>query len=162
MVYGVICRAPLCHHHHAADFVANRLCVYPPAGRRQRLPTCGLSGRTGETRAELRCFGVHGGQIQGGGLGEGGWWQQLFWNQSQMNRDPSLIPRLCETQWQPRTLPINCNNPTLLLLDIILHMMTPCFSFRQIHQHTMHHTVSTSHATIWGNFLCRIMTHWTM
>lgn len=32
-----------------------------------------------------------------------------------MNRDPSLIPRLCEMQWQPRIshilCPINCYNP---------------------------------------------------
>lgn len=50
-----------------------------------------------------------------------------------MNRNPSLIPRLCETQWQPFTThilcPIHCIITTPLLLDFTLHMMTPCFLF---------------------------------
>lgn len=86
-----------CHRHLASDMCHSSVPL--SAGRRRGLSTCGLFGRTGEARAELRCSGVYRGQVQGGGLREGGWRQQLHRNQSQMNRDPSLIPRLCETQW---------------------------------------------------------------
>uniref|UniRef100_G3PFR5 Ig-like domain-containing protein n=1 Tax=Gasterosteus aculeatus aculeatus TaxID=481459 RepID=G3PFR5_GASAC len=72
--------------------------------RRRGLSTCGLYGRTGEARAELRCSGVHRGSAQGRGLGEGGRRRQLLGNQSQMNSNPSLIPRLREIQWQPQQM----------------------------------------------------------
>ena len=41
-----------------------------------------------------------------------------------MNRDPSLIPRLCETQWRHIFCPINCVITRLPPLDCTLHMMT--------------------------------------
>lgn len=43
-----------------------------------------------------------------------------------MNRDPSLIPQLCEMQWQPYIThiicPVNCAITPPLLLDFTLHM----------------------------------------
>lgn len=102
------------------------------AGRRRGLSICGLNGRTGEARAEL-CFpGFYGSQAQGGGLREGGWRQQLQRNQSQMNRDPSLIPRLCEMQWQPRNTYTSRTTNCVLTsssssLDVSLLMRTFCF-----------------------------------
>ena len=161
---ALVCH-PRCRRHLASDFC--RWFVLLSAGRRRGLSTCGLYGRTGEARAELRCSGVYRGQAQGGGLREGGWRQQLHGNQSQMNRDPSLIPRLCETQWRPTThlLPRKlCNNPPLstgfhLAYDDSLPLISSDLS------HIMYRSMpglpphagpppwdAPSHAVIWENW----------
>lgn len=131
----------MCEMQTSLRFLALTCALVPlSAGRRRGLSSCGLCGRNGEARAELCRAWVYRGQVQERGLREERWWQQLSGNQSQMNRDPSLIPRRHKTPWQH----ISCSTHTVIthhhLLDFSLHTTIP-----DVSSHQIYHTQRTAY-----------------